>query len=259
MTAINAFADANGAYLMCDTAAYRADGRVTNWVNKAVLMPHLGFAFAMTGTLDAAGVMTDLLSKFSSFEDLMERGGATIKAAWDDDDFYFSYRDPELVHFRLFVAGWVKSQACGGVFALSTRDEPGQEAFYLNGNSPLYLSPGRVAPQLDAVGVTINGALAPGLEPVDRLTRIIDLQRKQETRDTEDQHPFVVGGHAIFTQVGENGIIQSTVRRWPDKIDELIDPTKDPEFVDVVTGMPAGANRHQRRALDRKNSKLKLV
>ena len=85
MTCINAAARGPRGYLLTDTAGYDLSGIVERFVSKIITLPHIGVALAARGAMASLPVIAlEVCKGVASFDELIERGGAMMRAAHDD-------------------------------------------------------------------------------------------------------------------------------------------------------------------------------
>jgi hypothetical protein len=230
MTAINALATPQAAYMIADTAAYFDDGEIGGFESKVLTLPHLRMALATSGKCEQRWRVAKALLKITSFDDVIEHAPARLRELWDEGEFH-DYDQDEDAAFRLIVAGWSERAREAAVYALATDEQPGQTPFTF-AMAPVAITPSVHLDVLVREGLVVDGA-PKGQSPEDWLCRLIDLQRRTrhcaaglvavESNDNSDD-PFVVGGHAVITRVAADGITQRVVRRWSDRIFEKINP-----------------------------------
>jgi hypothetical protein len=256
MTAINAVARDNAAYLLTDAALYDPNGIIQGFMSKVVTFPHLHLAMAVTGSVKATLELVAVLSKSAtSFDTAIEGAPDLFRDLCQAG--YFEMETEKASQVRLILVGW-SGAGRGEAYALSTMDEPNHPAFTLS-KGVIFTSPSPAHDDLRRAGImTEEGGIHCRFadDVPELLGRMVDLQREMAwpVPGNPDQIKHIVGGHATLTAIDKNGISQRVVRRWTaDRIGEPIEPQEAPRL--VVNNAPSPLNRQQRRALEREQRK----
>jgi hypothetical protein len=251
MTAINAIADRDRAYLLADTATYNSSGLITSFSAKARTLPHLNIAFAVTGTVYAGNEIAGVFGSFDSYESAIDGIAAGLRQAYADGQLYCGLETPKQKEFRVIICGW--SPARGPeVFAISSNQEPSAAPFTLV-KKGCFITPGLSAEELAQAGILVDGKIQFD-DPAQCLAAMIDLQRCR----VWESGNYIIGGAAVLTTIDEGGISQRVVRRWADRVNEMINPFRDDSVISesppsaVIT---AGLSRLQRDIAARKAKK----
>lgn len=247
MTAINTLANTTGAYMMTDTACYDARlGHITSFPSKAATFPHLSMVVATTGSIENGEYLKSQMRQFSSYADVKTGLSEMIREAWEDGSLDMG--DDRFSHVRMFVAGWCKTERCGEIHAVSTKEEAIAPVPFALVKAAVLSSPGSMpANMLTSKGyLNPNGSLSVS-DPAKFLTDTIKYQRQQPwpVPGRSDQTKYIVGGSAVLTTVNAGGITQRVVHHWNDCSGEMIHPT---EAVADTTEL----SRLQRERLEKK-------
>jgi hypothetical protein len=252
MTAINALKYGDAAYLLTDTASYLDTGLVVGFSSKTVTLPHLNMALAVSGAVQTQDKIIAALMPFGSFEEVIEEIPALLRGMWEAGAFEVPGEDdPGLDTFRVFMIGHCSNGP--GVHALSTQAEPSLEPFTWRFKG-IIMSPSLSLGLLEERGLYSPTCGYATRDPSELLPLLVDVQRSlPRGRKTDDKDVFVIGGAAVLTKIDASGISQRVVRRWPDRVDEFIQPavphTGGTGSMDTGSKpLPLG-NRAQRRAL----------
>jgi hypothetical protein len=120
----------------------------------------------------------------------------------------------------LVVVGWSKVHRCGKAAALSSTPRLGFEPFTF-AQHEIIMRPIPSTTDLVAAGLMI-GSRFDTFVPERDMLRIIEIQRARASNIDSSGHVegSAVGGHAVLTTVGEHGINQRVLYRWPDRLGE---------------------------------------
>ena len=239
MSAFVSFASTEGCYLLTDGAVWRAgDPRLTEVRRKVWTARTVPVAITSKGHADdgqeAAIEMCDLADRMGvqAFYDhsphiansFAERWG--VRDGFERVQFHVSVFLPDGIggaHFGF------KSWADGIQYGDPANRSVAKMAPYdlCVCNSPLYYS-GTV---LDVASFKARGLIYAGDESVERYARRAGLEMMEEMRrkaatTLDGEVGFIVGGQCDFTSITLAGCKTNTLRTWPDKIGEQIDPFK---------------------------------
>jgi hypothetical protein len=247
MTCINAYAHTDAVYFLTDTTSYDRENIVRGFVAKTMTVPHLKMMYAVSGLCTVQFELQQELKEFGSFDDVVNGFPSRLREAFEAGTFD---RDPDPLRngFRLFFGGWSDQHGCPELYALSTHEEPGIEAFELTTKDTV-CSPGLSKEQM------VSFYPRKGEVPVTFLTSMIDHQRRLQFG--AERH--VIGGHAILTRIDSMSISQTVVRRWvTDRVGERVDPDASATGDSVVhmsPQIPEGLSRLQRERMEKKARK----
>ncbi|WP_375403454.1 hypothetical protein [uncultured Sphingomonas sp.] len=226
MSAVNVFTDNRRAYLATDGAAFNCDtGAIAELGSKAVMMPSLHMAFAVTGRGYPGPIIAALDRHVSPVRELTQ--GAILQAMpaavrevryrlavdWPDDEA----RGHNQV--RVFIAAYDRIRARPRALSIISDpigDEPPGDAYRLREIE------GYVSPALDPA--TIKRLLPHGYitDPKADARRILEEQRRV---------PFAglggrcgVGGTCEFYTVSRKGVEAEQIVRFPEVVGEVPNP-----------------------------------
>jgi hypothetical protein len=228
MTAVNALCVPEAAFLLCDTAVYDRECVVVGFAPKAFTVPHLRMAFATSGSHEQGPRVLSALMEFGSFDELVDGGSAHLRDLWESGEFECTGYDRD--DFRLIMVGWSDRNAHAELWVTSTAKEPDVAPFEF-AKAQVAINPGTDFDVLRDAGL-LSGDTPVGGDPEQWLGKLIDIQRSRACGPRGQPAPyapvadgdFVVGGAAVLTKVTKHGIVQRVVRRWHDRIGELINP-----------------------------------
>ncbi|WP_163265596.1 hypothetical protein [Chelativorans alearense] len=214
--------------ILSDGASYRGldDFAVTGMMSKTLVLPHLTCAMVVRGT---ANMLLQLnmnhRSTWASFDELV-----TIlpeQADTECDRFHQFYPDRHGIA-ELAVCGWSESRERfeSYSFHMDSWEECRDK---LEPTPAIYMAPIPDRDRVEANGVPVEGTIR--LEGLHRL-----MQAQRETPhfiglpgDSADacEKGYCVGMFIEEVTVTHSGILSRIVKRWPDKIGEMIDPFAD--------------------------------
>lgn len=268
MTAINVFVSKTKAIIMTDGAGYTADLVVRGFYSKCVAIPHLNAAVAVRGasTLPAHLAMK-LGQRFATFDELVEYGTDFLKAQFDE--VQAELETAGLGDVEIFLAGWSPARRAAEAYFISSRDHDSE------GISAWELTPvlDRAFTPWPNVDLLISKAPAvvhtKDFSPETHGRPLMELQRREMVRplvngEEANSAGSIVGGFAMATTITERGVDQRVFHRWPDVLNERIQPDAGP-VVAIGTKTPfssspsvnAGMSRQQRRAAEAQAKKRK--
>ncbi|GJE46194.1 hypothetical protein [Methylobacterium soli] len=223
MTAINAIALGARGRLITDTAAYDRHGVVTAFVNKTVVVPHLGMVFATRGALATRRTLSEELEAFASFDAVIAEGGEVLREAYQAGAFAFAGAWED--NFDLIMVGWSPSRRQAEAYTLSSLSHGGSTPFAFRQLS-LILAPDLDDSAMRRIGLKVGRSFDTS-RPAHTLLEAIELQRRTPGpvgSGSAAETAYVVGGAAVLTEVSEAGIAQRIVKRWPDEVGRRIEP-----------------------------------
>ena len=230
MTAMNAFARPDGAYLIADTGQYQSDGTISGFANKVARSNRLSFMIGhsgmpgpncqanlehmLEGCEDQAEVMARIPGLLRDLEadaeDLRQAHYASNKRAiargYPESDLPAEFPSG----IRLFMAWWDQDLGHGRCAAMSSVDN--------------HLSEGIAAFELKRFGTLFTPALEqdkwPGhtFEPMADAKRLAPLQRR--AKFTNGAH--MVGGDFVLYRASATGIAFEIVKNWPDEVGQPV-------------------------------------
>lgn len=226
MTVINLFAKGPVGLILTDSAVYQPDGTVVGFTEKTVPIKRLRMAVVARGSLRAAPWLADEVEEhFDTFDAFVAAAGDFVRQFHDDYLHALEINGDSTADFG--IVGWSQARRqCEGYFITSMDTRPlhprGVAPFTLQ-RQDVFLAPHVPEDALVAAGLLQDGCLVG--EGEDLLTRIIDLQRVTPVEVYGRPGVYIVGGEAVLTTIGEEGISRRGVRRWGDDVGERIRPT----------------------------------
>lgn len=259
MTAINIIADDRAAYMVTDSASYDFEAVVQGWNTKAKVFPRIGLAFAASGFVVNANRLKDLVERFADYESAIEAFPDLLYSFYHGPHFHRDDRDPDQDQMDVFVTGWSKRKGIAEAFKISTHAAHGVQAFEMFPATIASSMPASRSMLANAGMLTNDGRPDWRTDPVNFLTKLIQIQRQHEwPLPNTTRKGFCVGGSAELTVIDATGISQRTLIRWPDEIGEMIDPSAAPVQVSEPTTSNvdfSGLSRLQRERMRRKVEK----
>ncbi|MEP0323019.1 hypothetical protein [Bauldia litoralis] len=242
MTAVNAMSSRQSALLAVTTASWSTvTGRIAGFPNSVEVLPRLGLAFATTGPIWATETIRDCFAQCSRYEEALTKVPVLIREAWANDDFWRYGTEVKDQNFRLIIAGYSKARRRGETYALDCLVEGGIAAapFELRPLPALFMSP---KVDLGNVDLDRKNQQNPGTYATVILGKIFDEQRKNKWDEVDHLEPgYYVGGDAVCARVSEVVTEFVTLRRWDDRIGEVVNPTVAIESWPFPPGHPDGA------------------
>jgi len=211
MTAMNAFGRPDGAWLLSDAAGFRQSGHIHQFHGKVSSDERLRLAIGTSGTVEigAQGDIQDWMSQqpsqakaLSELPHLLAMLTGYASEAGENG----AYEDNDLPRgIRLTIAYWDHFRQVGRVALMADCEalSGGAPVGTLRGASEIF------SPRLEA-----NPWPRKSFDPRSDARRLADLQRR--TVDEFGVHR--VGGCFEVVRVHRDGIEQSIVHRWPDRI-----------------------------------------
>lgn len=231
MTAWNAFARGDGAWLIADTAGFHADGRVLRFRSKIVPNERLRLAITQAGRLEsnagadiaewldaqpdqhaALACLPGLLRRLLAFDQEAQANGAAKRCG----------AHPE--GMKLAVALWNREAKRAAVVIVSSTTDLGVPPFTLRHTKTLF-SP------------ALNQKPWPGhsFDPMRHAAVLARVQRAERFGDGT----LRVGGEMQAVRVGPRGIQWFTICKWRDRVGERI--TIQPSLMQRLFRRVAGA------------------
>jgi len=210
MTAWNAFARDDGAWLIADTGGFHADGRVLRFQSKIVANKRLNLAITQAGRLETNAVVDiadwldsqpDQRTALAGLPNLLRRLVAFDQEAQANGAAKSSGDHPEGI--KLAVAAWNhESQKAAVVIVASTTD--------------LGVPPFAPRRTKTVFSPTLSHKPWPGhsFEPCRHAQTLARLQRAERFHDDTCR----VAGEMEAVRVGPRGIEWFTICKWPDRV-----------------------------------------
>lgn len=227
MTAINAIVQPSAVHMLTDTAVFDMDGRILRFRDKMAEFPDMRLAVAWTGY----GSMSRASSRHKGAEKAIRElaGGdqqkalavipALLRTMHQQNIAEIPTSDPAYASIACVVAMWCMKSNEGQVYMADS--EPG--ALH-----PEY-QPYTLQRLRRFVNVGSKGAAAPEFDYEDDTRfrpeieglQLLEIQRGF-TQNMAGNADRGVGGQARWTKIDANGIRTKTLKRWPDKVGQLI-------------------------------------
>jgi hypothetical protein len=219
MTAINVAIPPGGVVgvMLSDTAGYDDNGVIRCFSPKVITLPHMGTVVAARGHVDIVQWAADTVAEFPSLDEVVQECPPALCAGWRQ-----ILDATPAASMDLVVMGW--STTMGQIKCYAATADSG----FVFADAPVYLAPIPDEAAMIAAGLLVPGhgiAFQNGVHEV--LLKIMELQRAEPmpfNKATPERLGHVIGGHAILTVIDRETIIQKVIRRWPDKIGQLISP-----------------------------------
>lgn len=218
MTALNCYVTADAAHLITDGALYAADdGAISAISSKVIHAPHLNCVFGYSGTMYAGEAARLVLIQFNpaSFDDLAEKASQHFK---------------DIAAMTATLPNWPRSFDGVEIVLAGWSGRAAAPAAFLFRGGPHHGSPSWVAHQITRHQMPLVDPvfkLDPA-DPAQSARRLIDAQRIQKCHPTMSGSTHLeiygVGGFAQHTEVMENQISTSVIRRWADPVGKPINP-----------------------------------
>jgi hypothetical protein len=249
MTAINIIRQRYRVSILTDGAGYTSDGTLQGHLTKCMTIPHLRTAVATRGS----GLLTALFAAnfgcvANSFDHLVSIGGAFAEELYDAN--FAGICASSETEVEIFIAGWSESNNRPEAYFLCSDDRHGFEPWQFHPiPQDVTVAPLPSPEELKAGGFDLSMNPA-NFDPVRHGVMVMEVQRKMKLQPSPyGDECHIVGAFACLTEITKDGISQKIIKRWPDKMGEMIDPgvAEDP-IVPV--------SRQQRRAMERAKAKM---
>lgn len=216
MSAANVFLFVDRIVIWTDGASYDADGRLLSCHSKVGLLPHLNAALIVRGPILKGPLLTQQLGGCGTFDELVSALPATIANAvlrhrhvWDLCTHGDSY--------EVIVTGWSEERGQPESYRLKSIAPDDVEA----------LSAVSIAPAndrlIEKMQAEFPGADDAILGQLDVGLRLIEMQRELRFPNVGSHSEIRgVGGFAQLTVIARDRIETAIVKRWPDRVGELM-------------------------------------
>jgi hypothetical protein len=255
MSAFISYQDDNAICMLTDGAAYNHDGVIQRLSRKVTIGKVAKIAVTTRGN---ALIGEKHQQRFC---DIADEGGVDLAIEAFREALPEMASDPENNHFDYLhwhIAAWSETQ---GLVRYSAHNLPTP---FSDGEEPLQLTlvpPGKGYSAATAAnmqmyvqcGVTPRNEGESLIGFMERIgANLMEAQRRTPAVLLEGEYSkvpqYLVGGQCDLTIVTKNGMMVKTLRTWPDKIGDKIDPFSEMGNVVAMT-------RHQRRTLAREQRK----
>lgn len=211
MTAMNAFARADGAWIIADTGKYHGAGHVLAFQEKVVTDARLSMMIGTCGRVrdDAGDRIEQWLAEQPDQLTAFARLSALLCTLSDDsDDGEVAGDLPDGI--RLTVTWWAPATRDGRVAIMATTPDlaGGAQPYELRPASTLFM------PSLGDADPWPGHSFDPEADGL----ALAELQR----RAVHDDGTGRVGGQMILYRIDANGITSRELCRWPDTIGDRI-------------------------------------
>ncbi len=254
MTAINMIRQRRRACILTDGAGYDSQGIVHGFYQKAVPIAHLRAAIAVRGPALAPVLFAaEFGLRFTSFDDLVALGGRHAETVYDR--FFGLLTAGGHVELEIALAGWSESRNRPETYWLASdqsRSESmlGVPAWEFAGAEDFAAAPMPSAELLEEQGFDVDDI--ESVDPVADGLKVMEAQRRfvgnLRAVGASDGSVSAVGGFVTLTEIREDGVSQRVIRRWNDRVGEMIQP----ERVALVSAS-APMNRAERRRWEREH------
>lgn len=218
MTAINVFFAPDRVHMVTDGAAIEQDGRLARLSNKAVPIPHLNAVIGARGAAGLPGILSELITSTANgydevkaciigkFRSVIEPAAERQRAAGGGE-----------FEVDLVVAGLSESAGPNCYVIASHANHPGVSAWTL---IPIEFA--LLTPENDALAADIEPLLEGDCDVEAVAVRALEGQRRIRVPHGTAGEVCIVGGFAQLTTVAPDGITSRILKRWPDKIGQLL-------------------------------------
>ncbi|MBO0906526.1 hypothetical protein [Jiella sonneratiae] len=246
MTALNVINHGLTATFLTDTAQYDRQGVIVGFKEKCLAFRDRRLAVASAGWVMITDQIESVVAKcFTDIDDVIDNGEEVFRA-------YHAAVEPRIeercrlipgarADYLTVIGGWSKS-----------RQETRLAIFKTQGGVEfLRDSKTVIMPLFDGLISKDPRRLGPAAS-----VEMVKRQRDYFGEGGDSDHgERVVGGHILVTIVGEHGVDQKVVHRWPeDRIGERIQP-RTLAANSAAPIVPQGMSRQQRRAWERQQGK----
>jgi hypothetical protein len=239
MSAIVILKQSDAIYMLADGASYTADGVVTSIEPKVAVLPDINMAIFTRGPAGSAHLaMFTWLGEFTSFDEFVDCAPEHVRKFYFQNETWMRKGGhPDL---EFYFAGWSElrnrpegylircgydDSAChvdrkkGSKAGRKYRNKP----FQMQAVSDFCMAPG-IFDKSQLAAANFPTHLKPkDLTPDVDMLHVIEMMRRAPCARFDDQPKRItVGGHALLTRIGADGVTQKTIAEWPDAIGEPI-------------------------------------